>query len=91
MATTSRRCSTTEPELSARTRGAVQIGVFIPEVLLFGGVAAAFLGWRPGAFVAIAGAVLTFAWQLAVGVWSYRRTMSRPWPKVPPIEDDDDW
>jgi hypothetical protein len=28
---------------------------------------------------------------LAIGAWSYRRVMSRPWPKVPPIEDDDDW
>jgi len=63
----------------------------VPEVLLFGGLFAAVLGWRPGAFVAMAGACLIFAWHLAIGAWSYRRVMSRPWPKVSPIEDDDDW
>jgi hypothetical protein len=68
----------------------VQIGIFVPELMLFGGVGAAFLGWRPGAFVAIAGALLLFLEHLAAGVWSYRRVMRRPWPKVPPIEDDDD-
>ena len=89
MATTSKPSSTTDPELGPGTRAAVQFGIFIPEVLLFGGLWAAFLGWRPGAFVAIGGAFLTFAWQLALGIWSYRRVMSRPWPKVPPLEDDD--
>jgi hypothetical protein len=59
--------------------------------LIVVGISAAFLGWRRGAFVAVAGAFLTFSWHLAVGVWGYRRVMSRAWPKVPPIEDDDDW
>ena len=28
---------------------------------------------------------------LLVGLTEYRRTMRRPWPKVPPLDDDDDW
>jgi hypothetical protein len=62
------------------------------EALFLGGIFAALLGWRPGAFVAVAGAMLTFASYLVGAVVGYRRTMSRPWPKVPPIADeDDDW
>jgi cytochrome c oxidase assembly factor CtaG len=56
-----------------------------------GGIYAAALGWRPGAFIALAGVCLTIGWHLAAGIVSYRRTMSRPWPRVTPIEDDDDW
>jgi hypothetical protein len=59
--------------------------------MLVGGIGAALVGWRPGAFVAIAGALLMFAEQLVFSGWHYRRTMRRPWPKVTPIEDDDDW
>jgi hypothetical protein len=44
------------------------------------------------AFVAIGCLVLNGAGHLAVGILGYRETMSRPWPKVPPIKnDDDDW
>ncbi len=58
--------------------------------MLFGGMYAALLGWRPGAFVAVAGVMLTFASYLVGAVITYRRTMTRPWPKVPPIDDWDD-
>ena len=68
----------------------LRVALLVPLVLLSGGVYSAMLGWRPGAFLAVAGLFLTFAWHLAVGLFSYRRTMTRPWPKVPPI-DDDDW
>jgi len=90
MATTSRRCSTTEPELGPRARAGLSVILFIPELMVFGGIFTALLGWRPGAFLAVGGASLTFAWHLGLGVFSYRRTMRRPWPNVQPIEDDDD-
>ena len=60
-------------------------------MLIVGGIGAAFLGFHWGAFVAVAGVFLTFSWHLAVGILGYRRVMSRAWPKVTPIEDDDDW
>jgi hypothetical protein len=38
----------------------------------------------------LAGVIGLFATRLGVGIVSYRQTMRRPWPKVPPVEDDDD-
>jgi hypothetical protein len=28
---------------------------------------------------------------LVIGVAAYRSVMKRPWPKVAPLDDDDDW
>jgi hypothetical protein len=40
----------------------------------------------------LAGVIGLFATRLGVGIVSYRQTMRRPWPKVPPAEDhDDEW
>jgi hypothetical protein len=33
----------------------------------------------------------TIAGHLLIGVSEYRRIMRRPWPKVPPLDDEDDW
>jgi hypothetical protein len=57
---------------------------------LIGGVYSALLGWRPGAFLAIAGLSGTVVFHLVGGLIEYRRTMNRPWPKVPPLDDEDD-
>jgi hypothetical protein len=45
---------------------------------------------RAGVFVMLAGVVAYFGMHLLVGIVGYRQTMRRPWPKVPPVEDDED-
>jgi hypothetical protein len=59
--------------------------------LLVAGAWSGALGWRPGAFIMLAAVCCILTGHLLVGVIAYRRTMRRPWPKVPPLEDDDDW
>jgi hypothetical protein len=53
-------------------------------------VYAAFLGWRTGGFVAIGAALAIPVVNVSYAMRGYRRIMKRPWPKVPPIEEDDD-
>jgi hypothetical protein len=60
-------------------------------VLLVGGGYAAVLGWRRGAFLMLAAVCGTIAGHLVIGVSEYRRIMRRPWPKVPLLDDEDDW
>jgi hypothetical protein len=57
---------------------------------LFAGIALLFLERRVGVFVMLAGFIGYVGMHLLLGIGSYRETMRRPWPKVPPIEDDDD-
>ena len=52
----------------------------------YGGV----LGWRVGAFVMLTAVCGNIAGHLLTGVTEYRRIMRRPWPKVAPLEDEDD-
>jgi hypothetical protein len=66
------------------------VNLLTPGVLLVGAYGA-LLEWRPGAYLLIAALTLSVAANLAVGVLAYRRTMSRPWPRVQPLTDDDDW
>jgi hypothetical protein len=63
----------------------------LPMLLLIGGSYAALLGFRTGAFVAIAGLVTHLVAHMTLGILSYRQVMSRPWPQVAPQEDDDEW
>ena len=54
------------------------------------GVLSAMNGDPFGAWIML-GAVCGFVlMHLSVGLVFYRRTMNRPWPKVPPLVDDDD-
>jgi hypothetical protein len=46
---------------------------------------------RPGAFLIVGGAGGALAAQLVIGVSAYRRAMRRPWPQVPPLDDEDEW
>lgn len=58
-----------------------------------GGVTGATLvvfGWRPGVWLLLGSVVLLIAVHLAIGIGSYRDVMRRPWPRVTPLEDDDD-
>ena len=57
---------------------------------MLGGGYSAVLGWHPGAYIAIGGMVCLIASHSLLGVIAYRRVMSRPWPKVAPLSDDDD-
>lgn len=36
-------------------------------------------------------AAIVVAASITRGIVRYRRVMRRPWPKVPPAQDDDDW
>jgi hypothetical protein len=60
-------------------------------LLLFGGLFVVLFALRLATFLMLAGAVGMFGTRLVVGVIEYRRTMRRPWPRVPPIEEDDEW
>ena len=55
------------------------------------GAVAAILESEAGVALILVGVVGTLAAQLAVGVAGYRRAMSRPWPRVRPLDDEDDW
>jgi hypothetical protein len=55
------------------------------------GMYGAALGWRPAAFVMLAGALGRGSLDLVAGITLYRKTMARPWPRVAPLADDDDW
>jgi hypothetical protein len=59
-------------------------------LLLFGGLFVVLFALRLATFLMLAGAIGMFGTRLVVGVIEYRRTMRRPWPRVPPIEEDDD-
>ena len=55
------------------------------------GLCAAAYGWRPGAYLLITAVLGYIATHLLIGVTEYRRVMRRAWPKVSPLEDDDEW
>ena len=60
------------------------------SLLIYAGLPVFLFARRLGVFLMLAGVLGMFATRLVVGIVSYRQTMRRPWPKVPPIEDDDD-
>ena len=51
---------------------------------------AAVWDWRPGAVLMLTGLVALLLGHLAVGLQGYRRVMSRPWPRVPPLDDEEE-
>lgn len=58
-------------------------------LLVIAGLYSAFLGWRPGAFLTIGGLTVLIGSRCTLAIIEYRRVMSRPWPKVQPLRDDD--
>jgi hypothetical protein len=56
--------------------------------LIVGGLAA-LTGHRWGAYVLVANLVVQIGFHLIVGWSAYREVMTRPWPKVTPLVDDD--
>ena len=61
----------------------------ILSVLIIGGAYVS-LVWTPGIYLTLGALTVYFALQVSVGIVGYRHVMSRPWPQVPPLEDDDD-
>jgi hypothetical protein len=55
---------------------------------LVGGLAAV-AGQRWGAYLLITNLVVQIGSHLMVGGWAYREVMTRPWPKVAPLSDED--
>lgn len=91
MATMSKQSSTTgsrEPATWVDQLFGLSLGIALVLILI--GVYAAFLGWRTGGFVAIGAALAIPVVNVSYAIRGYRRIMKRPWPKVPPIEEDDD-
>lgn len=74
---------------SAFARTAAQVTV-VWLLVMIGGMYGAASGWRPGAYLTIAAVLGYNVSHLAIGVSEYRRVMQRPWPEVPPL-DDDEW
>jgi hypothetical protein len=59
--------------------------------LALGAVAAGVVfDWKPGAWIAVCALFVHFAAHVTVGIVGYVQTMRRPWPSLPPLEDDDD-
>ena len=53
------------------------------------GALAAVAGHRWDAYLLILNVVVQIGFHLVVGWWAYRDVMSRPWPKVAPLGEDD--
>jgi hypothetical protein len=67
------------------------LGAILSGLILIG-VLIALLGATWGIVLTPAGVFAYFLLNIAVGIVGYRGVIRRPWPKVPPIEgDDDDW
>jgi membrane protein DedA with SNARE-associated domain len=60
-------------------------------LLLLIGAVAAITGASWGIVLLLVGLAGVVGTHVLVGIRAYRRVMRRPWPKVKPLEDDDDW
>jgi hypothetical protein len=59
----------------------------VPALIV--GTLAALAGQRWGAYLLIANLAVQIGFHLIVGMRAYREVMTRPWPKVAPLNDDD--
>jgi hypothetical protein len=64
------------------------VAIFDMPVFFVGGLAAV-AGHRWGAYLLIANLVVQIGSHLIVGASTYRDVMTRPWPKVAPVKDED--
>jgi hypothetical protein len=79
-----------EPELP-RWAPLASAGYIALGFVLMGSASAALaFDSRLLALIAVAALALKFGTDLTVSIIQYRRIMRRPWPAVPPREDDDD-
>jgi hypothetical protein len=66
-----------------------ELGSRVCLSVIAAGAVGALFGWRPGAYLIGAGLVALLLTRLGIAVLEYRRVMSRPWPKVRPLRDDE--
>lgn len=59
-------------------------------LLVFAGVATWIVAHGAAALMILAGVIGFIGSHILAGVVQYRKTMRRPWPRVSPVEDDDD-
>jgi len=59
------------------------------QLVILAGACGALAEWRPGAYLIGGGLAALVAARATIAVVEYRRVMSRPWPQVSPIADDD--
>ena len=64
------------------------VAILNMPAFIVGGLAAV-AGHRWGAYLLVANLVVQIGFHLIVGWWAYREVMTRPWPKVPPLGDDE--
>jgi hypothetical protein len=65
------------------------VGTLNMPLFIVGGLAAV-AGHRWGAYVLVTNLIVQIGFHLIIGGWAYHDVMTRPWPKVTPL-DDDDW
>jgi hypothetical protein len=67
-------------------------GYYLLFLALYGSM---FVGFafesRVAAFVVVGALVATLIVHIAVALLTYHHVMQREWPKVEPLDDDDDW
>ncbi|HSK17038.1 MAG TPA: hypothetical protein VK915_12845 [Gaiellaceae bacterium] len=82
-----------EGQGKAASRLAIAVGWVLTLLLIGGGLVAVLVGpvWLLLAFLLVYAGGL-FVLHLTIGIGSYRSVMRREWPKVEPLDDeDDDW
>jgi hypothetical protein len=66
------------------------LGTVVTGAIIVGAFAA-LAGWSPAAWILVAVIAAAVAGHVVIAVLRYRQVMRRPWPKVEPLPDDDDW
>jgi len=59
------------------------------QLTIVAGACGALADWRPGAYLIAAGLTGLVVAHATIALVEYRRVMSRAWPAVPPLADDD--
>ena len=87
------RISVSRTDLWAERRDLVALfvaGQAVGTICVLAILPAFVVGWYDVVLVAAVGVAVQFAADLAVGIAAYRFVMSREWPRVAPL-DDDEW
>jgi hypothetical protein len=63
----------------------------VGTAVLLAGLWPAAAGWRPAAWILVGAVTALVGGHIWISAAAYRRTMRRPWPRVEPLPDDDDW